>query len=157
MGASTGGFTDLLLQRGAKKVYAVDVGYGQLAWKLRKDPRVVVLERQNIRYLSPDAVPEKINLAVIDVAFISLKLVFPCLKLFLGPKAIVVALIKPQFEVARHQVGPKGVVRDPALHDWAIDKITKAGLSEGWDLKGVCESPLLGPEGNKEFLIYFQT
>jgi len=157
VGASTGGFTDLLLQRGAKKVYAVDVGYGQLAWTLRKDPRVVVLERQNIRYLPPNAVPEKINLAVIDVAFISLELVFPRLKLFLDPKAIVVALIKPQFEVARHQVGQKGVVRDPALHDWAVDKITKAGLSEGWTLKGVCESPLLGPEGNKEFLIYFQT
>ena len=157
VGCSTGGFTDCLLQHGAKKVYAVDVGYGQLAWKLRQDPRVVVLERENIRYLEKDKVGKAADLIVIDVIFISLKTVLPTVKKFLAPEGKIIALIKPQFEVAKKEVGKKGVVSDPKLHEAVIAQIKEAGEKEGWLFQGVTPSPILGAEGNKEFLILFQS
>lgn len=157
VGVSTGGFTDCLLQHGAKKVYAVDVGYGQLAWKLRQDNRVVVIERQNIRYLPAKLIAEPIDLATIDVSFISLKLVFPVLKNFLANKADIIALIKPQFEVKKTQVGRKGVVKDPKLHAQAIEEIKTTGLKEGWCFLAATPSPILGAEGNQEFLILFHS
>lgn len=155
VGASSGGFTDCLLQKGAKKVYAVDVGYGQFDWKLRNDPRVVLLERKNIRTLAKAAVPEPIDLVAIDVSFISLKLVFPALQKFLAPASTILALIKPQFEVKREQVGKKGVVKDPKLHEAVIEQAKTYGEKLGWHHQGVTPSPLLGPEGNQEFFIYF--
>jgi len=153
VGASTGGFTDCLLQRGAGRVYAVDVGYGQLAWKLRQDPRVVVIERRNIRTLPPDAVPEPIQAAVIDVAFISLRLVLPAVLPFLTDDALLVALIKPQFEAGRALVGKGGVVRDPAVHKQICDDVVELVQSLGCSVLGVTASPILGPHGNREFLI----
>ncbi|MDO8526505.1 MAG: TlyA family RNA methyltransferase [Deltaproteobacteria bacterium] len=154
-GASTGGFTDCLLQHGAEKVYAVDVAYGQFDWKLRNDPRVVVIERQNIRYLSALQVPDKVTLVCLDLAFISLKKIFPVLVPFLSPEAVLIALIKPQFEVAKSEVGEKGVVKDPVLHDRVVKEIREAGEHQGWKCLGITPSPLLGPEGNREFLILF--
>ncbi len=154
VGASTGGFTDCLLQRGASKVYAVDVGYGQLDWKLRNDPRVVVLERENIRYLPPDKVPDPIEIAVIDVSFISLRLVMPAVQKFVISGGQMVALIKPQFEVGKGKVGKGGVVRDPMLHRQVVEEISSLVKDGGWELEGVVESPILGPKGNKEFLLY---
>ena len=154
VGASTGGFTDCLLQYGAKKVYAVDVGYGQLAWKLRQDPRVVVLERQNIRYLSRDQIPEPIHIATIDVSFISLKLVIPAVRPFLEPKAKLVALIKPQFEAGRAHVGKGGVVRDQRIHQAVCDSVSESCRSTGLEVHGIIRSPVLGPKGNVEFLLY---
>lgn len=155
IGASTGGFSDCLLQRGAAKVYAIDVGYGQLAWKLRSDPRVVVLERTNARHLTPADLPESFDLAVIDASFISLRILLePVLRLVASGGAIL-ALIKPQFEVGKGQVGKGGVVRDPELHEAAIAKIEEFGRGLGLTSHGHCPSPLLGPKGNKEFLIYF--
>ena len=156
VGASTGGFTDCLLQRGAMKVYAVDVGHGQLAWKLRSDDRVVVLERTNIRELSAGALAEKPDLAVIDASFISLEKVLPPTLALLAPAARLVALIKPQFEVGKGQVGKGGVVRDPNRHEAVIEKISHVAHSLGCVVKGVCPSPILGPKGNREFLIYLQ-
>jgi len=156
VGASTGGFTDCLLQHGAAKVFAVDVGYGQLAWPLRQDPRVVNLERCNIRTLTPDLLPETPTLAVIDAAFISLTLVVPKVLSLIAPQGTVVALIKPQFEVGKGKVGKGGVVRDPALHVEVVERLcTQAGE---WkvEVRGVIESPLLGPKGNKEFFFYLQ-
>ncbi len=154
IGASTGGFTDCLLQNNADKIYAVDVGYGQLAWKLRQDDRVVVMERTNARHLNRDDIPEPINLAVIDAAFISLKLLIPpLLPLFSGQIAIL-ALIKPQFEVGKGAIGKGGVVRDPVLHTQVINEITNFVSSLGLTSYGVTPSPILGPKGNKEFLIY---
>lgn len=154
IGASTGGFTDVLLEGGARRVYAVDVGHGQLAWKLRRDDRVVVLERTNARYLSRAHVPEPVDLIVCDASFIGLELVLPpAMKLASSP-AMLVALIKPQFEVRRDQVGKKGVVRDPDLHDEVCERIR--GFIErrsGWRTVGIAESPIRGPEGNREFLI----
>ncbi len=154
VGASTGGFTDCLLQRGASRVYAVDVGYGQLAWKLREDPRVVNLEKTNIRHL--ESLPELPDLAVIDASFISLDKVLPPTLRLIKEDATVVALIKPQFEVGRGQVGKGGVVRDEKKHQEVVDNVT--GLAQGLGLLvlGVCESPILGPKGNKEFLIHLQ-
>ncbi len=154
VGASTGGFTDCLLQRGAKRVYAVDVGYGQLHWKLRQDPRVVVLERRNIRYLPKEEVPEEVDLATVDTSFISLKLVIPAVLRFLGSRAEILALIKPQFEVGKGEVERGGVVRDPEKHRRVIEEIWS--FVEGLGLKpvGVVESPLTGPKGNREFFIY---
>jgi 23S rRNA (cytidine1920-2'-O)/16S rRNA (cytidine1409-2'-O)-methyltransferase len=154
VGASTGGFTDCLLQHGASRVFAVDVGYGQLDWKLRNDPRVVVLEKTNIRYLEMNALPARVNLATIDVSFISLKLVLPAVKRLLDPGAEVVALIKPQFEVGKGQVGKGGVVHSSEDHRRVIDEIASTAAGLGFHLHGVIESPLLGPKGNKEFLIY---
>lgn len=153
VGASTGGFTDCLLQNGALRVYAVDVGYGQLAWKLRQDSRVVVLERQNIRHLPTDLIPEPITLATVDASFISLTLVIPAVKRFLAPGSILVVLIKPQFEAGRERVGKGGVVRDPAVHTQVCDSIRVFCESEGFAVMGIVPSPLTGPKGNKEFLL----
>ncbi|MBT1076848.1 TlyA family RNA methyltransferase [Geobacter grbiciae] len=154
VGASTGGFTDCLLQRGARKVYAVDVGYGQLAWKLRQDPRVVNLEKTNIRYLEPDALPEVPDLAVIDASFISLDKVLPSTLRLIRDGGAVVALIKPQFEVGKGEVGKGGVVRDEGKHREVVDNVV--ALAESLDLQvgGITESPILGPKGNREFLIH---
>lgn len=196
VGASTGGFTDCLLQNGISKVYAIDVGYGQLAWKLREDPRVVVLERQNIRHLAPHQIPEAIHLATVDVSFISLKLVIPALLPFLAPRAVqqaptscgtaptqhsalrtqrsepstqnsqltthhsplsnprLIALIKPQFEAGRAHVGKGGVVRDEAVRRAVCEAIGECCCSLGFEVHGIIPSPLLGPKGNVEFLLY---
>jgi 23S rRNA (cytidine1920-2'-O)/16S rRNA (cytidine1409-2'-O)-methyltransferase len=156
VGSSTGGFADCLLQRGAAKIYALDVGANQLHWKLRNDARVVVMERVNVRHL--DALPEPIGLAVIDVSFISLELILP--KVFgwltaepspLG-EGVVVALIKPQFEAGKASVGKGGIVRDPAVHQQVLDRIRMFCANQGWPVHGIIESPILGAEGNKEFL-----
>ena len=156
VGASTGGFTDCLLQRGAEKVIAVDVGYGQLHWKIRRDPRVMVLEKTNIRHLKPEDVNEPVHGAVIDVSFISLRLVVPAVSELLLPEAFVVALIKPQFEVEKGQVGKGGVVRDPSLHQQVIDRLSGFFQDMGWTVVGHMPSPLLGPKGNVEFFIYLK-
>ena len=154
VGASTGGFTDVLLTHGAARVYAVDVGHGQLAWKLRSDPRVAVLEKTNARLLGPEAVPKLADLVVCDASFISLKLVLPAALALTRPGAYLIALIKPQFEVGREAVGKKGVVRDPAVHAAICADIqTWLAAEVGWSVIGVTESPLRGPEGNIEFLI----
>lgn len=153
IGCSTGGFTDCLLQNGAKLVYAVDVGYGQLAWSLRNNPKVVLMERTNARHLNPKDFPQTPELVTIDVSFISLDKIIPVIKKLIMPKGEVIALIKPQFEV-----GPKkakrGVVKDPKIHDEAIEKIKKAALESGFQTKGIIPSPILGPAGNKEFLCW---
>lgn len=154
IGASTGGFTDCMLQNGAHKVYAIDVGYGQLAWKLRTDPRVVNLERCNVRYLTPAQVPELVDFFSVDVAFISLKLVLPVARRFLKPEGSAVCLVKPQFEAGRGRVGKKGVVRDPAVHEDVLREITAFALQAGFSLQGLTYSPVRGPEGNIEYLLY---
>ena len=154
VGASTGGFTDCLLQRGAQRVVAVDVGYGQFHWKLRQDPRVVLLEKTNIRNLAPGMVKEELDGAVIDVSFISLKRVLPVLSTFLKREAFVIALVKPQFEVGKGQVGKGGVVRDPALHEEVLASLCAFFAGLGWKVQGKIPSPLLGPKGNREFLVY---
>ena len=156
VGASTGGFTDCLLQKGAQKVYAVDVGYGQLAWKLREDPRVVNLERTNIRVLHADALSERPSLAVIDASFISLDKVLPPTLELLAEEGELVALIKPQFEVGRGQVGKGGVVRDPRLHAEVLERVQGQAVGLGCRVLGVVESPILGPKGNREFLIHLR-
>lgn len=153
VGASTGGFTDCLIQHGASRVYAVDVGYGQLAWKLRQDPRVILLERQNIRTLPDRLVPEPIQLAVIDASFISLRLVLPATKRFLAPGAEVIALIKPQFEAGRAHIGKGGVVRDPAVHETVRREMADFFTTQGFSVLGITPSPVLGPKGNREFLL----
>jgi 23S rRNA (cytidine1920-2'-O)/16S rRNA (cytidine1409-2'-O)-methyltransferase len=154
VGASTGGFTDVLLQRGAAKVYAVDVGHGQLAWKLRQDARVVTLERTNARLLTRQQIPDPIDLVVCDASFISLSTVLPAALALTRVPARLVTLIKPQFEVGKGQVGKKGVVRDPALHDEVCARAQLWLASQpGWRVLGVVESPITGPEGNKEFLL----
>lgn len=153
VGASTGGFTDCLLQHGARKVFSVDVGYGQLAWKLRQDQRVVSMERTNIRYLEPEAVPCPIELATIDVSFISLKIVVPSVLRFMRPGGVIVALIKPQFEVGKGKVGKGGVVRDPALHDAVVRELVGFFSSNHLAPGPVIPSPILGPKGNREFII----
>jgi 23S rRNA (cytidine1920-2'-O)/16S rRNA (cytidine1409-2'-O)-methyltransferase len=152
VGASTGGFTDCLLQAGARIVYAVDVGYGQLDWKLRQDRRVVVLDRSNIRYLAPSAIPEPLDLAVIDVSFISLVLVLPNVLRFLRDRAWIVALVKPQFEVGKGQVGKGGIVRDEAQRRAAGDKILRFGAELGLTPLGLVDSPVAGQKGNREIL-----
>jgi len=156
VGASTGGFTDCILQKGAEKVYAVDVGYGQLAWKLQKDPRVVNLERRNIRYLKRDEVREEIDLILIDTSFISIEKFLPHLLGFLKKGGTILGLIKPQFEVGRAEVGKGGVVRDKALHRKVIDRISHFSQGLGLKILGITESPLFGPKGNKEFFIYLK-
>ena len=154
LGASTGGFTDVLLRRGAARVYAVDVGHGQLDWRLRNDPRVVVLERLNARHLSPAHVAEPVDLVVCDVSFISLELVLPAALALALPGAFLIALIKPQFEVGKGQVGKGGVVRDPALHQAVCARVSDwLAAGPGWRVQGVIESPITGPKGNREFLI----
>jgi 23S rRNA (cytidine1920-2'-O)/16S rRNA (cytidine1409-2'-O)-methyltransferase len=153
VGASTGGFTDCLLQAGAAKVYAVDVAYGQLAWKLREDPRVVGIERTNIRTYDGAAIADGIDIAVIDASFISLKLVIPPVLKLLKAGAILVALVKPQFEVGKREVGDRGVVRDPELHQRVLAEIEAFCRGLGLTVLGSCDSPLLGPAGNREFFI----
>ena len=153
VGASTGGFTDCLLQAGARKVYALDVGYGQLAWKLREDKRVVVIERTNIRYYDGADLDEQIDLATIDASFISLKIVLPAVLKLPGDKAQILALIKPQFEVAKEEVGKGGVVQDPAIHDRVVQDISGFCESLNLEIEGTCASPILGPAGNREFFI----
>jgi len=154
VGASTGGFTDVLLQRGAERVIAVDVGYGQLAWRLRQDPRVIVMERVNIRHL--DQLPQPADLAVIDVSFISLRLVLPRVRELLRPPGEVVALVKPQFEVGKGAVGKGGVVRDPAQHDQVLDDLRRFAGEIGYEVAGQIPSPVLGAKGNREFLLYLR-
>jgi 23S rRNA (cytidine1920-2'-O)/16S rRNA (cytidine1409-2'-O)-methyltransferase len=156
VGASTGGFTDCLLQRGAARVYAVDVGYGQLAWKLREDPRVVNLERTNIRELATERLGERPSLAVIDASFISLDKVLPPTLDLLTADAEVVALIKPQFEVGRGEVGKGGVVRDASKHALVVENVSETARTLGCRVLGVTESPILGPKGNREFLIHLR-
>ena len=159
IGASTGGFTDVLLRRGAAKVYAIDVGYGQLAWSLRRDPRVVVLERENVRNLDLDKVPEPCDLAVIDVSFISLTLVLPRVAELLRPPPgkPIVALVKPQFEVGREQVGKGGVVRDEQVRRSAVDKVRTWAAANGFVAGDDVESPITGPAGNVEYLLLLRT
>ncbi len=154
IGASTGGFTDCALQNGAAKVYAIDVGYGQLAWKLRNDPRVVNMERTNARTLDEHSLPEQIDAVSIDVAFISLDKILPAVKRLLAPDAFVLALIKPQFEAGKEHVGKKGVVRDPEVHKEVIKRIIVLAKEEGFDIGGLDYSPVKGPEGNIEYLLY---
>ena len=154
VGASTGGFTDCLLQHGARKVIAIDVGYGQFAWKLRKDPRVELIERTNIRNVKPDDIKGEIDAAVIDVSFISLKLVVPPVAALLKKHALIIALIKPQFEVGKGKVGKGGVVRDPDLHRDVLMDLTGFFRDSGWTVEGQIPSPILGPKGNREFLMY---
>ena len=154
VGASTGGFTDCLLQHGASRVYAVDVGYGQLAWKLRQDPRVVVIERTNIRHMSSDVVTEPVDLVTVDVSFISLKIVVPAVIAFLGRDGRILALIKPQFEVGKNQVGKGGIVRDANLHKGVIENLSAFFQAQGLSPGKVLPSPILGPKGNREYFIH---
>ena len=155
IGASTGGFSDCMLQNGAARVYAVDVGYGQLAWKIRSDPRVICLERTNARYLNHEVITEEADFASVDVSFISLKLVLPALLSVLSPDGEVVCLIKPQFEAGRENVGKKGVVRDRAIHESVIRTIVDFVRESGCAVLGLDYSPIKGPEGNIEYLLYF--
>ena len=154
IGASTGGFTDCMLQNGAVKVYAVDVGYGQLAWSLRSDPRVICLERTNARYLSTEQIPEALDFASIDVSFISLKLILPALRTLMKDSGQVAALIKPQFEAGKEKVGKKGVVRDPSVHLEVLENFLVHAAEAGFTVKGIDFSPIRGPEGNIEYLGY---
>lgn len=156
IGASTGGFTDCMLQNGAARVYAVDVGYGQLAWKLRSDERVVCLERTNARYLSREQIPEELDFASVDVSFISLKLILPPLCALLKEGAHAAALIKPQFEAGREKVGKKGVVRDPAVHREVLERFLEHAGASGFSVSGLTYSPIRGPEGNIEYLGYLE-
>ena len=151
-GASTGGFTDCLLQQGAKKVFAIDVGYGQLAWKIRNDARVVTMERTNIRHVTPEQLGEPLDLSVVDVSFISLKLVLPVIRALLKPTGQVLCLIKPQFEAGREKVGKKGVVREPQTHIEVLEQFLKTAQENDFSVCGLTFSPVKGPEGNIEFL-----
>lgn len=157
IGASTGGFTDCALQNGAARVFAIDVGYGQLAWSLRTDPRVVNMERTNIRDVTPTSLGQPADFATVDVAFISLALVLPVLKPLLAPGGDAVVLIKPQFEAGRDKVGKRGVVRDPDVHHEVIARILDAARSQGFRPAGLTYSPVKGPEGNIEYLLYIKT
>ncbi len=154
IGASTGGFTDCMLQNGAKKVYSVDVGYGQLAWKLRSDDRVVVMERTNFRHVSPEDIGEMVGFASADVSFISLDKIIPPAKKILKPDADMVCLIKPQFEAGREKIGKKGVVKDEAVHQEVIERIIKLAHELEFSIKGLSYSPIKGPKGNIEYLLY---
>ncbi len=156
IGASTGGFTDCMLQNGAEKVYAVDVGYGQLDWKLRNDSRVVNLERTNIRYLDENLVPDKLDFFSVDVSFISLKLVLPVARKFMAENATAVCLIKPQFEAGRGNVGKNGVVRDEKVHESVVSEICDFVMEAGFNILGLDFSPVKGPKGNIEYLIYLE-
>lgn len=153
IGASTGGFTDCLLQEGAKKVYAIDVGHGQLDWKLRTDGRVILFEKTNIRYFSGEGIEDTIDMAVIDVSFISLRLVLPVAVRLTGENAAIIALIKPQFEAGRDEVG-KGVIRDSRVHERVVEEIVRFSEELGLEVVGRCESPITGPAGNREFFMY---
>ena len=151
-GASTGGFTDCLLQKGAKKVFAIDVGYGQLAWSIRQDPRVVCMERTNIRYVTPEQLGEPLDLSVVDVSFISLRIVLPAIRALLKPTGQILCLIKPQFEAGREKVGKKGVVRDPAVHEEVLQNFLALAAELELTVRNLTFSPVRGPEGNIEFL-----
>jgi 23S rRNA (cytidine1920-2'-O)/16S rRNA (cytidine1409-2'-O)-methyltransferase len=153
VGSSTGGFTDVLLSRGAARVYAVDVGTNQLAWKLRQDPRVIVLEQINARYLTHEQVPEPVDIVVCDASFISLAKVLEAPLKFAKPGAQLIALVKPQFEAGREEVGKGGVVRDPVVHERVCETAAAWVASQGWIVRGVTPSPITGPEGNVEFLL----
>ncbi|NGZ02545.1 MAG: TlyA family rRNA (cytidine-2'-O)-methyltransferase [Nitrospira sp. WS238] len=155
VGCSTGGFTDCLLQRGATRVYAVDVGYGQFDWRLRQDPRVVLMERTNIRYLESDAIRDPIDLIVIDVSFISLTLVLPCVEPYLTDSGFIITLIKPQFEVGKGLVGRGGIVRDDGLRQAVTEKVVRCANRVGLELEGRMDSPLEGRKGNREILAWF--
>jgi 23S rRNA (cytidine1920-2'-O)/16S rRNA (cytidine1409-2'-O)-methyltransferase len=156
VGCSTGGFTDCLLQRGASRVYAVDVGYGQFEWRLRQDPRVVLMERTNVRYLEREAIAEPIDLIVIDVSFISLTLVLPVVISYLTPAGSIITLIKPQFEVGKGLVGRGGIVRDDGLREATVEKVLACAVHLGLELAGRMESPIEGRKGNREFLAWFR-
>ena len=156
IGASTGGFTDCMLQNGAKKVYAVDVGYGQLAWKLRSDERVVCMERTNARYLTHEQIPDELDFASVDVSFISLKLILPPLCGLLKEGGHVACLVKPQFEAGKEKVGKKGVVRDPAVHQEVLEHFLEHAKEAGFAVLGLTYSPIRGPEGNIEYLGYLE-
>lgn len=156
IGASTGGFTDCMLQNGASKVYSVDVGYGQLAWQLRQDPRVVNLERTNARYLTREQIPEEIDFFSVDVSFISLKIILPAVRPLLRDGGRAVCLIKPQFEAGREKVGKKGVVRDKSVHEEVVQMICDFLLENGYSVLGLTFSPVKGPEGNIEYLVYIE-
>ena len=156
VGASTGGFTDCMLQNGAEKVYSVDVGYGQLAWQLRQDSRVVNLERTNARYLTREQVPEEIDFFSVDVSFISLKIILPAVRPLLKDGGQAVCLIKPQFEAGREKVGKKGVVRDKAVHEEVVETICGFAHQNGYSVLGLTFSPVKGPEGNIEYLVYLE-
>lgn len=156
IGASTGGFTDCMLQNGASKVYSVDVGYGQLAWQLRTDPRVVNLERTNARYLTREQIPEEIDFFSVDVSFISLKIILPAVRPLLKDGGKAVCLIKPQFEAGREKVGKKGVVRDKAVHEEVVQMICDFAVENGYSVQGLTFSPVKGPEGNIEYLVFLQ-
>ncbi|MBX7146734.1 MAG: TlyA family RNA methyltransferase [Alphaproteobacteria bacterium] len=153
LGASTGGFTDVLLTHGAKKIYAVDVGYGQLAWKLRDNPRVIIMEKTNARYLQSKNFSEKIDLITCDASFIGLRTILPASLHLVGNEAWLIALIKPQFEVGKKDLGKGGIVTDPVLHQKVCDTIWKWVEEQGWNVMDIIESPILGAEGNKEFLL----
>ena len=154
IGASTGGFTDCLLQQGAKKVFAVDVGYGQLDWKLRQDARVVCLDRKNVRHIEPADFGERVDLAVIDVSFISLKLVIPAVLKILKPEGDLIALVKPQFEVGKDEVENKGIIKDPAKHLKVLLSLHAFVQEHGWVIRALTPSPIFGQKGNREFLIH---
>lgn len=154
IGASTGGFTDCALQNGAAKVYAIDVGYGQLAWKLRNDERVINMERTNVRYLEADSLPEQVDAATIDVAFISLDKILPAVHKILKEDGFVITLIKPQFEAGKENVGKKGVVRDARVHEQVINNVIAFAKEEGFGIAGLDFSPIKGPEGNIEYLLH---
>lgn len=156
VGSSTGGFTDCLLQAGAARVFAIDVGYGQLAWKLQQDSRVVSMEKTNIRYVTPDQIKDVPSLAVIDASFIALAKVLPATVALLRPGGRIIALIKPQFEVGKGEVGKGGVVRDPAAHEKVIEEVRRTAFDLGLIVSGLCESPITGADGNREFLILLQ-
>ena len=156
VGAPTGGFTDCMLQNGASRVYSVDVGYGQLAWQLRQDPRVVNLERTNARYLTREQVPEEIDFFSVDVSFISLKIILPSVRPLLKDGGQAVCLIKPQFEAGREKVGKKGVVRDKKVHEEVVQTICDFVLENGYSVLGLTFSPVKGPEGNIEYLVFLE-
>ena len=156
IGASTGGFTDCMLSHGAKKVYSIDVGYGQLAWKLRTDERVVNMERTNFRYVTHEQIPEDIDFASVDVSFISLKIILPVLRELLKSDGQAVCLIKPQFEAGREKIGKKGVVRDPQVHIEVVENTVSFALENGFDVKNLDFSPIKGPEGNIEYLMHIE-
>ena len=156
IGASTGGFTDCMLQNGAKKVYSIDVGYGQLAWKLRTDPRVVNMERTNFRYVTKEQVPDELSFASVDVSFISLSLIVPVMRTLMRNDAYAVCLIKPQFEAGRDKIGKKGVVRDKSVHVEVVENIIGMMLNNGFSVSGLDYSPVKGPGGNIEYLILIQ-
>lgn len=156
IGASTGGFTDCMLQNGAQRVYSVDVGYGQLAWQLRQDSRVVNLERTNARYLTREQVPEEIDFFSVDVSFISLRIILPAVRPLLRDGGQAVCLIKPQFEAGREKVGKKGVVRDRAVHEEVVETICRFAVENGYSVLGLTFSPVKGPEGNIEYLAYLE-